>query len=229
MKIYYMNIEELPKKQETLMEELAQRVPLIYPVLADKLQCLKNIEDRKRSLSAYLLLFYAYCVEEKQEAQRNMKELCISCGIGKKPCFKGEKQPFFNLSHSGNYAVCAFDKVSECGVDIQEIRKMGSNFTERFFSEKERKLVSGQILIGEQDDDRICTEIWSKKESLGKCIGCGLAGKTEELDTESTEYHIGVLPLHGEDQYVLTYCSRLQVCPEIKQVSYAEVLKEVFI
>lgn len=229
MKIYYMNIEELPQKREALLEGLAQRVPLLYPVIAEKYKRLKKEEDRKRSLGAYLLLLYAYCVEEKQKAQRNMAGLCISCSTGGKPFFQGAKQPFFNLSHSGDYAVCAFDKVSECGVDIQEIRKMGSKFTERFFSEKERELVSGQILIGVQDKDRICTEIWSKKESLGKCIGCGLAGKAEELDTESTEYHIGVLPLHGEDQYVLTCCSRLQVCPEIKRVSYAEVLKEVLL
>ena len=229
MKIYCMNIEELPQKREALMKELAQRVPLIYPMIAEKMKRLKNDADRKRSLSAYLLLLYAYCMEEKQKAQRNMAELSISCDIGGKPYFHGEKQPFFNLSHSGTYAVCAFDNALACGVDIQEIREMKPSFTDRFFSQKECELVAGQVSISEQGKNRICTEIWSKKESLGKCIGCGLAGKMEELDTESTDYHVGVLPLHGEDQYVLTYCSRLQVCPEIKQVSYAEVLKEVFI
>lgn len=235
MKIYYMNIEELPKRTEDLLLAIAQEMPTLYQNIEQKLAKLKNEADQKRSLSAYLLLLYAYHRDPKNGGQDQMQEqgansrmLRISCHVDGKPFFEGSGQPYFNLSHSGQYAVCAYDTASECGVDIQEIRVLKQRFVERFFSEKEQQAVSGQTSPEGHERNRICTEIWSKKESLGKCIGCGLRGNEEMLDTESSEYHIGIMPFHENADYVLSYCSQLPDTPELAGLTYSEVVKTIF-
>src|SRR5690606_17840232 len=45
---------------------------------------------------------------------------------------------FFNLSHSGNYVVCAFF-MQEIGIDIEEIKEIEIDDFNKIFTEGERK------------------------------------------------------------------------------------------
>ena len=72
---------------------------------------------------------------------------------------------FFNISHSGDYAVCA---VSDCeiGIDIEKIKPYNMRAAEKFATEAEKEYICS------------CKngffEIWTIKEAYFKCIGTGL-------------------------------------------------------
>lgn len=227
MNLYYMNIEELPADTEKLFRELKEAAPGIGIAAGQRIERYKRMEDRQRSLGAYLLLLYA-CTE----AEKNLQTLCIRPDAMGKPFFvetteigATEKvQPFFNLSHSGSYAVCVYDEYAECGVDIQKIREDLTGIVGRFFSEGER-LILFDGHMQENDRARIFSRIWSRKESLAKCIGSGLRGDLRELDTAATEYRIGEIEFAENREYVLTYCSAADTAlssaqPQLQKICY---------
>ena len=76
---------------------------------------------------------------------------------------------FFNLSHSGEYAVCAASK-TPVGVDIQEIRPVDLKLAERFFTKDEFEYIKN----GKNKEERFF-EIWTKKEAMAKVYGEGIA------------------------------------------------------
>lgn len=65
--------------------------------------------------------------------------------------------PFFNLSHSGDYAVLAVDGEREVGIDIQKIKEKDVSAIEYVSKEK--------LSLNEM------FRLWSNKESLIKCLG----------------------------------------------------------
>jgi len=227
MNLYYMNIEELPADMEKLLRELKEAAPGIGIAAGQRIERYKRMEDRQRSLGAYLLLLYA-CTE----AEKNLQTFCIRPDAMGKPFFvetteigtTEKAQPFFNLSHSGSYAVCAYDEYAECGVDIQKIREDLTGIAGRFFSEGERESLFGGHMQ-ECERAHAFTRIWSRKESLAKCIGSGLRGDLRELDTAATEYRIGEIEFAENREYVLTYCSAADTAlssaqPQLQKICY---------
>lgn len=95
-------------------------------------------------------------------------------GQGGKPYFKNYPY-YFNLSHSGDYVVCAFSE-REVGIDLQEHR--GAAFervAQRYFSSAEVF-----ALMHAQDRAAFFFRLWARKEAYGKLIGKGImevAGK----------------------------------------------------
>ncbi|MDP4147133.1 MAG: hypothetical protein Q8936_22100 [Bacillota bacterium] len=53
-----------------------------------------------------------------------------------KPLLKGNKNVHFNLSHSGQWVLCAIDNRS-VGVHVELVQPMELEIAERFFSEEE--------------------------------------------------------------------------------------------
>lgn len=87
-----------------------------------------------------------------------------------KPYIKGNKI-FFNLSHSGEYAVCAVSD-REVGIDIQQKGALKMKVARRFFTENE----CGYIL-GQPDSEKAADmfyRLWSLKESFVKAVGMGI-------------------------------------------------------
>lgn len=95
-------------------------------------------------------------------------------GQGGKPYFKNYPY-YFNLSHSGDYVVCALSE-REVGIDLQEHR--GAAFervAQRYFSSAEVF-----ALMHAQDRAAFFFRLWARKEAYGKLSGRGImevAGK----------------------------------------------------
>lgn len=98
----------------------------------------------------------------------------IIFGQAGKPYFENPEAPFFNLSHSGSYVLCATADC-EIGADIQEMR--AADFTkaaEYAFCKEESDWVK-------QDLHRFY-QLWTGKEAYGKMTGEGLkAGLRQNL------------------------------------------------
>ena len=106
------------------------------------------------------------------------KEGEIFYGEKGKPYKAGE---FFNVSHSGDFAVIAVSD-KEVGVDVEKIRDIKSAVIKRAFSENEKAFI-----LSPKD----FYKGWTLKESLLKCIGCGLISRLNEVPSfpeGKTEY-----------------------------------------
>lgn len=74
-----------------------------------------------------------------------------------KPYFKGDRVPFFSLSHSGGYAVCAIGDIP-LGVDLERMREIPDRICKRFLGG-----TSGREAVVR----------WTMRESYGKLEGGG--------------------------------------------------------
>ena len=95
-------------------------------------------------------------------------EIPLRCGYmpGGKPYLLEYPDFFYNISHSGDYAVCAAAD-SPIGVDIQKLRKPDMRIAERRFTEDEYNYIC-------KDEDRNFFRIWTRKESILKADGAGI-------------------------------------------------------
>ena len=90
-----------------------------------------------------------------------------------KPYFK-DNPIFFNVSHSGKYAVLAVSD-KEIGVDIQKITYK-AKIINKICNENEKKLIKNANDF---------TKIWVKKESFVKMVGQGLSYGLINADTQT--------------------------------------------
>ncbi|MHB1392566.1 MAG: 4'-phosphopantetheinyl transferase family protein [Clostridia bacterium] len=88
-----------------------------------------------------------------------------------KPYIKGITGFHFNLSHSGDWIVCAVDSTT-VGIDIEKIVTCDLDIAKRFFTKKEYKWL---LEIDEQEKNRSFFELWTMKESYIKAVGRGLS------------------------------------------------------
>ena len=146
--IYISNVlelsdEDFEEKYLTLNKESQMRV--------DRK---KNKHEANRSLHAYLLLKCAL-------AKNGVVNFEFAINGNGKPYLKGQKDVFFNISHSADRVMCAVSD-GEVGCDVQEISHVREGFAERFFAPEEAISVKS-------DEDFY--RFWTLKESVAKAKG----------------------------------------------------------
>jgi len=87
-----------------------------------------------------------------------------------KPVLAGENNIYMNLSHAGDYAVCAIAS-EPVGIDIEGKRKVNNAVMRKCFSEDEINWVNENINGREERFFRL----WTAKEAFSKTTGRGLA------------------------------------------------------
>ena len=88
-----------------------------------------------------------------------------------KPFYADRPGLFFNLSHSGGYAVCAISH-RPVGVDIQKRRNVNPGMWERILCADK----------GDRQEERSdFFRLWSAKEACVKCTGAGLSRSFQEF------------------------------------------------
>ncbi len=99
-------------------------------------------------------------------------DYAVAARANGKPVFLEYPEVHFNLSHSGNYVVCA---VAQCevGVDIEGGRRIRPSIENRFFSEEECRWVC------KADSEELHSErffrLWTLKEAYSKLTGEGIS------------------------------------------------------
>lgn len=143
--------------------------------------------------------------------------------FGRFICPKGEVD--FNISHSGNAVVVAFDREGKVGIDIQEKSKGSILIAERFFAEEEVDWIKAQ-----KDFNHAFTHIWTRKEAVVKATGTGIRIPLDsflvledEISMKGEKYYLQS-DLKHSSHYFLTVCSNVQAPFEIKQVALTELL-----
>lgn len=126
--------------------------------------------DKARSVAAGLLLHYAV----RENTDLHWDGSCLVKEHGK-PMLPKEMGLYFNLSHSGDYVLCAVSD-KETGADIQRHGKYQDRLAERFFHPEELA-----YLKEAEDQKKRFYDLWCLKESCIKCTGRGLSTGLERF------------------------------------------------
>ena len=126
-------------------------------------------KDRRLSLGAGILLQTGLLKEGVSDRE-------LLYGRYGKPYLPAGKGVFFNLSHSGHYAVCAVSG-HEVGTDIEEEKHFEENLIRYVFLESE----SAWIRRHAESQDSAFTSLWTFKESLMKYLGTGVSLEPKKI------------------------------------------------
>lgn len=123
-------------------------------------------DSKERSLAAGILFEYACSIN-------NIPHECRSWVLSAsgKPSFADGNGRYFNLSHSGKRAMCAFAS-APVGCDVEQTGRFNEKFIRRFFAGDEILYLQG---VAPQNLNDECTRIWTLRESYMKCDGRGIS------------------------------------------------------
>ena len=150
-------------------------------VYVTKIACQNRSSRKDASQAARLLLKEAAMREYSLDASAYAEKK----GENGKPYFEGAPF-FFNLSHSGEYVVCALSD-AEVGVDIEKARPISDGVMRRCVGK-----------CAESDEDN--TRLWTRYEAIGKYFGCGIPYQVDSDAYFIKEYF-------DLDGYALSVCS----------------------
>lgn len=88
-----------------------------------------------------------------------------------KPYLKDRPDLHFNISHSGDYAVCALSD-APVGCDVEAIRPVRGSVAARCFSPEENAALAAAD--GNAARETLFFRFWTLKESCLKAVGCGI-------------------------------------------------------
>ena len=139
-----------------------------------KIDSFRFDKDKKLSLAAGILAYKAL-----SEAGVDQSEVVFA--EYSKPMVK-DKEVYFNLSHSGDYAVCALSD-KPVGVDIQKLRPFADNLVRFVYSPQEKQFVES---FPEAERDREYTKLWTVKESIMKYLGTGISVGAKKITVDAS-------------------------------------------
>jgi 4'-phosphopantetheinyl transferase len=107
----------------------------------------------------------------------------IMYGLWGKPCLSKEKSLHFNVSHSGDYAVFAFTRDYEVGIDLERIDKNIELEEMALIIFSQAELNYWEKLHPEEKVD-FFFKVWVKKEAFLKALGKGWLENDEKIKFE---------------------------------------------
>ena len=185
-------------------EKFMALLPKLTERRREKMRAYAHWDDALRSMAAELLLFHAL-------TESGIDPDCVSiCETEEgKPYLEGVRDFHFNLSHSGNLAVCAVSSLP-VGCDVQEITDVKLDIARRFTPEEYEKIAA---LTGDMARD-LLFRFWTAKESYIKAVGTGFRTSLNafSVDLESGEVRSGtefyrVREFDAGDNYKCTVCT----------------------
>ena len=161
-KIYFLDVNKL--KESFSFEEIYYKVSSYRKSKVDKLLFDK---DKWLSLGAEYLL-----MQGLREFNIDYSQIEIGLVENNKPFFKNcPVELYFNLSHSGEMAMCVISD-SDVGCDIQKVSNKEKilDVAERFFNSSEIEIIKN---CKESERNNLFYRIWVIKESYIKATGKG--------------------------------------------------------
>ncbi len=166
-----------------LETDAARRIPLLDRDRQERLSAVRHGGEYLRSISAGLLLRYAFL--QSGRSQKQWQQARIIYGEYGKPHIKGLVDFWYSISHSEGWVICAAAQ-TPVGADIQKRRPWRLQTAARFYAEDEYDRIVGL------DTDAARTEcfyrMWTAKESCVKLTGRGLGAGVSRYVTDA-DYH----------------------------------------
>lgn len=157
MEIYGFNISQNTKADYKAFKEI------VSIERRKKTEKYRLYDDSVRSIYAEIIL--RYVLKEKYGKSANIAYTTYG-----KPYLYGEKELFFNISHSGNWVIMAIG-LTEVGVDIEKIDEKNTSYLMDVFTKDEKFYIS--IGTKKQQIEKMFL-MWTLKESYVKYLGTGM-------------------------------------------------------
>ncbi|MGI8582952.1 MAG: 4'-phosphopantetheinyl transferase family protein [Chitinophagaceae bacterium] len=169
--IYYtrFSIKLKPETFNFLLKQLPR-------YLQTKIMRYRKWEDAHRSLLGKALLIYG--LDYIGHDSYSLNDLKFT--QFERPYFDNSID--FNISHAGEYIICAISTTNKIGIDVEQVQNISLNDFKENFSQKEWK----NILKA----DNIIQSFfiyWTRKEAFLKAIGMGLNVPLKNVDTTDNE------------------------------------------
>lgn len=146
-------------------ETVERLLPFVDPEKQDRIRRFYRWEDSLRGLFADLLIRHIIILKTNLKNE----EISFSKNEYGKPFLNEQEDFHFNLSHSGDWVVCAVDD-KPVGIDVEEISPIDLDISKNYFSPDEHK-----DLIRKDDKIAYFFTLWTLKESYIKIVGKGLS------------------------------------------------------
>ncbi len=155
----------------------------------------------------------------------------VEFGYGKwgKPYIKNMNNFFYNISHSGDWVVCAVGH-KELGIDIEKIKDVKENISSKYFSEKEEYYLKNCY-----DRSDYIFRIWVLKEAYVKYLGKGLLfplknisfSVPEESMLDSVMYNINFKEYLIDKRYRMAACTIEKLPKNIEVINLNKIIGEL--
>jgi len=223
--VFVVKLEDTEYKPE-FQEMLLQFLPEAGRIrVRDRL----NLSSKLQSVAGELLARYSV----GQYLGKPDQQINLVFGEKGKPHIGNLNGVHFNISHSGNYVVCAVAPY-EIGIDVERIRKVNLRVAERFFSTPE---INDLMSLDEADRMEYFIRLWTIKESYLKAIGRGLTQHLNSFTISKNEdsYRLtgsreaegfGIETHRLSAEYMMALCAPLPFSPsQITNVSLKDIIK----
>jgi len=165
----------------SMADELSRAVS---PERRQRIKRFYHWQDAQRCLLAELLARYS--IEETFNIPRN--SMAFAKTQKDKPFVVNHPEANFNLSHSGEWIVCALSDTT-VGVDVEKRQYIIPEVLALCYSKSECRILES---LPESEQLDFFYSLWTIKESYVKAIGCGMELKFDEASV--------TLPLFGPIQ-----------------------------
>ncbi len=157
--IYVLNLNDCGKEILSLADKISQKRALAVKKM-------KNESAALQKIASEVLLAYSLKAELPLETAHKKYGKPYIASL-----------PFFNISNSTDYVVCAVSN-KEVGVDVEKISRMKNTLARHILSTAEYE--NEQTVSGARLQTLLC-EKWTRKESYLKMLGVGLRRKMTDL------------------------------------------------
>ena len=155
------------------------------------------------SKSKYLSLATGFLLERELK-NLGIKDYSLNYGEFDKPYLVGIDNLYFNLSHSGQYAICAFYN-SEIGIDIEQIVNISEPLIREVTTLSEYNFLINLDKTAQKEN---FFRLWTAKESYMKYTGKGLSISPKKLEINfasplTIKYDGSIVPVLFQE-YIVT-------------------------
>lgn len=193
--VYY--IGELEQTEDALFEQL---LPYVSSERMARIEKYRFRSDRIQSVLAFVLLRIALKLEYGCIKMPRLASLPTG-----KPYFADMPKIHFNLSHCKKGVACGISD-QPLGVDIQNYVPFKEKVAKRFMSEAELTAVKAG------DADKMFTQLWTVKESYGKCLGRGVCCDMPRVKTDNGVFADGHLcQSYALENFVISVCAEKEL------------------
>ncbi|MCI0470756.1 MAG: 4'-phosphopantetheinyl transferase superfamily protein [Candidatus Aminicenantes bacterium] len=213
------------KLSENVAGETVERLlPFVAPDKQARIRRFYKWMDSLRSLFADLLIRHIII------HKTNLKnaDITFSTNAYGKPSLNFPGDLHFNLSHSGDWVVCAVD-AAPVGIDVEQISPVDLDISKNYFSPDEHA-----DLMSKDDKIAYFFTLWTLKESYIKIVGKGLSMPLNSFSIrfiENNEIRIAAEKKVLQDIFFCRYDIdskyKMAACASNKNLSRSPIFKTI--
>jgi 4'-phosphopantetheinyl transferase len=172
------------KRKTSISPQLfASLLSVIGAARRERILRFRKREDAERALIADVLIRAIIC----RKLHLTNQHIVFDSNRHGKPFLQHHSDFHFNLSHAGEWVVCAVGS-KPVGIDVEYIRPVSLTLAKRFFSDEEYRAIMEKEVSSRLP---FFFELWTLKESYIKALGRGLSLSLASFTISTGETGIG--------------------------------------